>query len=169
MSRERTVAGVVAGVLLTGALGVAFAQGGSSEPRRLQADGVEQLAAKLNARERAIERRETTLDDRRRDLEAAEARLAERLTELEALRDRIDTQLEGLSEDDERRREALVTMVEKMKGKEAAPMVAQLQPPLAVDVLDRMNPAKAAKLLAAMPPQLSADLAARLAAPTEVE
>ena len=168
MSRRQTFAAATAGILLTGAVGVAFAQGGPALPRRLQADGVEQLAAKLNARERAIERREATLKDREADLASAETRLSERLDELEALCGRIDEQLQGLAEDDERRREALVTMVEKMKAKEAASMVGALDKDLAVDVIDRMTPSKAAKVLAAMPPQLAAALAADLAAPVEL-
>lgn len=168
-NRQKWAGALAACALMVGVVGVAFAEGGGAEPRRISGDGVEQLAAKLNARERAIDRRETSLQDREADLRAAEDRLEARLGELQELRASIDLQLEGLAEDDERRRAALVVMVEKMKGKDAAPMVGKLDQELAVDVLDRMNPAKAAKVLAAMPPGQSAALASRLAAPTEIQ
>lgn len=158
---------LVATTVLVGMAAFAQAEGGP-ETRRSRVDGVEQLAAKLTSRERAIERREGSLEDREADLAAAEARLMERMEALEALRGVIDEKLEGLDEDEEQRREGLKVMVEKMKAKEAAPMVAALDKDLAVDLLGRMNRTKAGKLLAQLPPPLAADLAEKLTAPVEI-
>lgn len=169
MSRpaRRWPAMLFAGVGLIGVAAFAQAEGGT-QTRRAQVDGVEQLAAKLTARERAIERREASLQDKEADLRAAEERLTGRLEELQTLRAAIDAQLVELDADDERRRAALVTMVEKMKPKEAAPMVASMDTDLAVDLIDRMNTTKAGKLLAQLPPPLAASLAERLTAPVEI-
>ena len=168
MRRAARWAGMgVLGLLLVGFGALAQAEGGT-QTRRSQVDGVEQLAAKLSSRERAIERREASLVDREGDLRAAEERLTARLDELNKLRADIDVQLEGLAEDDERRRAALVTMLEKMKPKEAAPLVAALDVELAVDVIDRMATSKAGKLLAQLPPPIAADLAERLTTPVEI-
>jgi len=163
----RTAAALLVGTAMMGLAAYAQAEGGP-QGRRARVDGVEELAARLNARERTIERRESTLKDREADLASAEERLMERMKALEDLRAAIDEQLQGLDEDEERRREGLVVMVEKMKAKEAAPMVAALDKELAVDLLDRMNRAKAGKLLAQLPPPVAAELAERLTAPVEV-
>ena len=158
---------LLATTVMVGVAAFAQAEGGP-ETRRSRIDGVEQLAAKLVARERAIERREASLKDRESDLAAAEDRLMQRMEALEELRAAIDEKLEGFEEDEERRREAFKVMVEKMKAKDAAPMVDELSPELAVDLLDRMNRTKAGKLLAELPPVVAADLASRLTAPVEI-
>ncbi len=163
----RTAAATLVGAAMMGLAAYAQAEGGPQD-RRSRVDGVEELAAKLNARERTVERREASLEDREADLAAAEERLMERMKALEDLRAAIDVQLQGLDEDEERRRKGLVVMVEKMKAKEAAPVVAALDKDLAVDVLDRMNRTKAGKLLAQLPAPVAAELAQRLTAPVEV-
>ncbi len=163
----RWLAVTLATTVMVGMAAFAQAEGGPPD-RRSRVDGVEQLAAKLMSRERTIERREASLKDREADLATAEDRLLERMSALEELRVAIDKQLEGLDEDEERRRDALKVMVEKMKAKEAAPMVGALEPELAVDLLDRMNRTKAGKLLAQLPAPVAANLAQRLTAPVEV-
>jgi len=150
------------------AIGVAFAQTTPVASRRAENDGVEQLAAKLIARERAVERGEKTLVEREGDLRAAEGRIDERLKELATLQSTLESKLAELDADDERRRADLVVMLEKMKPKEAAPVLAALEEPLAVDVIDRMNKAKAGKLLAAMPAPIAARLASKLTEPVEL-
>jgi flagellar motility protein MotE (MotC chaperone) len=168
---KRRVLAVVAMTLLLGAAGsmAAPTRSGTSDaatkPSRWdRADGLETLAAELHARQRAIERREVSVLAKAEDLAAAEARLKMRMTELEALRAEIDALLAGLDDAEEDRVVALVKMVEKMRAKDAAPIVSELDPELAVSVIDRMSSTKAGKMLAAMEPVTAAGLAARSAA-----
>lgn len=167
-------AGAVFAVLLVGAaLGtagaVAWAEvGDTASARRSPSSGLQDLAGRLNARERAIDRREAAFQAREGDLTAQEEKLSERLKELTALRADLDERLEELAAVEESRRVALVKMIEKMRPKEAAPFVGELKQALAVDVLDRMSPAKAGKVLAAMPPRPAARLAEKLTAPVKL-
>ena len=82
----------------------------------------------------------------------------------DALRAEIDALLAGLDDAEEDRVVALVKMVEKMRAKDAAPIVSELDPEVAVSVIDRMSSTKAGKMLAAMEPVTAAGLAARSAA-----
>ena len=158
--------------LLAGSGAVAFAEStgsAGSSARRATGSGLQDLAGRLNARERAIERRERTLQDREADIREAEARLAERLEELEAVRTELDEKLAALDEIEENRRTALTEMTEKMRPKEAAPFLTAMDDDLAVDLLDRMQPAKAGKVLAAMNPPKAARLVEQLTAPITLE
>lgn len=169
---RRYVAGAVLATVLAVGGAVAFAEGESSSGtagRRAAGSGLQDLAGRLNARERALERREKSLETRETDLKEAEKRLQERLTELQAIRAELDDRLAALDERDEQRRVSLTEMTEKMRPKDAAPFLATLDRDLAVDVLNRMQTAKAGKVLAAMPPETAADLAQRLTAPTLLE
>lgn len=170
MSRFVLIATLLGG--LAAGTAVAFAEGGEGSGdggRRATGSGLQDLAGRLNARERAIERREKTLASRERDLREAEGRLQERIETLETVRGELDERLAALDERDEQRRVSLTEMTEKMRPKQAAPFVATLPRDLAVDVLNRMQTSKAGKVLAAMPPAIAADLAERLTAPITLE
>ena len=54
-----------------------------------------------------------------------------------------------------------------MRDAQAAPLLSETSPELAVEVLRRMSPAKAGKALAKMDPSKAADLAELLAAPID--
>jgi len=135
---------------------------------RARSRGIQELAAAQRARERSLDTRERTLEEREEDLREAELRLEARLEELQALRGEIEGQLGELDEDEEARVRALVRMVESMRAKEAAPMVAALDHDLAVRVLGRMNRTKAGKVLAAMNPTTAARFAEGVAATAQV-
>ena len=158
--------------ILAGSGAVAFAESaspGGVMGRRTTGSGLQDLAGRLNARERAIERRERSLEDREEDLRAQEEALLERLTDLEAVRDQLDERLASLSEIEENRRVAMTEMVEKMRPKQAATFMAALDQPLAVDLLERMQTGKSGKALAAMNPDDAAKLVEALAAPITLE
>jgi flagellar motility protein MotE (MotC chaperone) len=130
--------------------------------------GLAELAARLQSRESALARREAALADKEADLRAAEERLQKRLDDLAAVREAIAQQLAEIGADEEQRRKDLVVMLQSVRPKQGAPILAALDVPLAVDVLDRMSPAKAGKLLAALPPRTAAELMETLTEPFEV-
>lgn len=168
--RARIFIALLAG-LLAGSVGaVAFAESTSgSSARRAPGSGLQELAGRLNARERALDRRERSLQDREQDLRDAEARLGERLEELGDVRSEIDDKLAELDALEEGRRVALTEMTEKMRPKEAGPFLGAMDEALAVDLLDRMQPSKAGKILAVMPPPKAARLVEQLTAPITLE
>ena len=185
MDRRRILAGVlfVTSALLvtlliagTAAHGQATEQGqgrGVIAPsRQMYPDarirGLHDVAAALNARERALERREHSVEARERDLLQAEERLRRRLEELDTLRGRVSELLKDLNEDQETKVIGLVKMVENMRPKDGAQIMTEVDADLAVEVLDRMNRSKAGKLLAEMQPAKAADLAEKMTEPPDV-
>ena len=132
-------------------------------------EGTRRLADDLARRQRQVEERETTLAARESDLADAETRLDTRLAELAAARASIEEQLATADEKRAERITALVKMVESNRASTIAPMIAQLEPGLAVEVLDRMNKTKAGKLLAALDAETAARLATRMTKPVAVK
>ncbi len=173
--QTRRYAGLLAALLLGAVIGsatLAFAEStgdGIINAKRTVDAGLQDLADRLNARERALQRREASLQDREADLREAEQRLEVRLVDMETLRDEIDGKLAELDELEEERRRRVTEMAEKMRSKQSGPFVSAMDEDLAVDLLDRMQPAKAAKVLAAMNPAKAARLAERLTAPIALE
>lgn len=131
--------------------------------------GFRRLARQIEARSRALDRRERTMGQRIEDLRLAEDALAERVAELTAAREALEVLLNTVDEAEQERLTGLVKMSEKMRDKQAAALFTELEPALAVKVLDRMNRAKAGKALAAMEPRRAARLAERLTRPIELK
>lgn len=175
MMRVTSKAGLFAALILGAVIGsgtLAFAESsgeGIINPKRSTGAGLQELAGRLSARERALARRAASLTDREADLREAEQRLEVRLLEMETLRDEIDGKLAELDAIEERRRGQVTEMTEKMRAKQSGPFLAALDEDLAVDLLDRMQPSKAAKILAAMPPPKAARLAEQLTSPIPLE
>ena len=130
--------------------------------------GTRELAGELARRDRALKERDQTLAARESELAEAEKRLDARLAELSALRSEVSKRLDEADEDRTKRLAGLVTMVEKNRAGDIAPMFAALDEALAVQVLERMNRAKAGKLIAVLEPGLAARLAAAMTAPIAV-
>lgn len=155
-------------VLLLSAAGPAAE--GQDDPQRcptrqLYGRGLEQLAEQLHARERALDRRARSMGDRQDDLREAETRLTARIDELNALLDTFEERLGEAETLDEERLSQLARMTGRMREKQAAAMLLEVEPALAARVLDRMNPTKAGRTLAAMPPRPASQLAERLSRP----
>lgn len=154
--------------LLTGcgeALGQTWGGPSQAATPSAQSPGLQQLADALETRERALERREATLQAREAELRQVEVELQGQVVELEALRAEIQVLLEQADGEREARVQALVKMTESMRSKDAAALLAEVDPDLAVEVLDRMNRTKAGKALAAMPAPTAAALAEDLTRP----
>lgn len=131
-------------------------------------DSLSALAQDMESRQAALERREASIAAKEEDLRAVEARLDERLAQLKAIREEIAEQLSRIDEVEDDRRDALVRMLQSMRPKQGAPILAELEDDLAVAVVDLMSPGKAGKLLAALPAAKAADLMQKLSQPIEV-
>lgn len=139
----------------------AMGQTRSADGPRARASA-EVLLGELDNRERALDRRETSMVAREEELRTLESELQGRLEELEAIRSELNVLLEQADTERETKVQALVKMVEVMRGSQAAAVLVELEPELAVEVLDRMKTSKAGKALAAMPPERAATLAERM-------
>jgi flagellar motility protein MotE (MotC chaperone) len=124
--------------------------------------GREQLAALLQRKEEALDRREQTLVAREADLRAAEEKMAERLAELNRLREEINALLTDLDTEREARVVGLIKKFEAMRPPQAAAILEQTEESITLEILERMNNSKAGKILAAMKPEKAARYASRL-------
>ena len=128
--------------------------------------------AALQARERALEKRELQIEDRMKALAIAERSVREKIDAMVAAEERLTATLslaETASEDDIAR---LTSVYEQMKPKQSAQLFSQMDAEFAAGFLSRMKPEAAAGILAGMDPQtaytISVVLAGRNArAPTE--
>jgi flagellar motility protein MotE (MotC chaperone) len=155
------------GGLASGQEAVADAEDAAATVRRTMDEGrgLQRIAQDLAARERALQRRERSVGQRERDLRDLEVLVNARIEALEAARVALEASLEKAEALDNDRVTALVKMTEKMKEKQAAAVITELDDTLAVQVLDGMSRTKAGKALAAMDPKKAAKLAARLTRP----
>lgn len=124
-----------------------------------------ELARELQTRERDLDRREAAISEREEDVAAVEAAITERLDSLSTLRGELQEMLDALEAGSDARVDELVVRVEAMRDSQAALVLAETEPELAVEVLRRMQPSKAGKALAKMPPGIAANLGEGIAAP----
>ncbi|MEQ1567722.1 MAG: hypothetical protein ABMA64_18925 [Myxococcota bacterium] len=167
MASKVVVGLFAAGALLVGVAGFAAADGEGRihrvyDPR---AEGLQELAARLQAQERSLERREKSIVGREEELRGIEKRLEERTTELDKLRTEIEALRQAVDAEHAARVAEVVKTVEAMKPAAAAGMVQKLDQALAIEVVSSMGNSKAGKLLAALPPALAATITEGIAGP----
>jgi flagellar motility protein MotE (MotC chaperone) len=98
-------------------------------------------------------------------IEAAEKRIAERTAALEALEAQINSLLGARDEAEKAQFQAVVSMYETMKPRDAAAILGALDMPVLLRVARAMSPRKMAPILAQMDPARARDLTASMAAP----
>lgn len=131
---------------------------------RLPYSGAElELLQKLASRREELEKRERELDVREGLLKAAEQQLEASSTELAALQQKIQGLIQQYDEQENKKLESLVTIYEKMKPKDAARIMNELDMTVLLDVMNRMKEAKAADILADMDPARAREVTTRLA------
>jgi len=134
----------------------------SSDPFALTDEEIE-LLQQLARRRAEIDRRAAELDQRRILLEAAEKRIDEKVAELESLKQTLE-ELLILQDDQERRQlDSLVKIYESMKPKDAARIFGELDMVVLLDVIERMKERKIAPILAQMNPQRAKAITIELA------
>lgn len=117
----------------------------------------------LRARRAALDAREQALAVRESVLAAAEQRLARRIEELAALQQRLEALDRASREREDAGWRGLVRIYEAMRPRDAARIFNELEMVTLVEVVDRMKERTAAPILASMDPEKAKALTAELA------
>jgi flagellar motility protein MotE (MotC chaperone) len=119
----------------------------------------------LSSRREQIERRSTELDQREALLKAAEQRIEAKVQELKQLQGAMEALIRRYDDEEEARKKSLVKIFETMKPVEAARIFEQMDMPVLLDIIERMKERNAAPVLAQMHParakQVTGELAKR--------
>lgn len=121
------------------------------DPRQLSNSEIKLLQA-LAQRRTTLDNREESLNQREALLRAAEQKLVDRQTELLAMRSEVKGLLDDLDAKEKRRIGNLVKIYENMKPKGAAQIFNELELPVLMSVVERMKVRKLAPVIAAMNP-----------------
>ncbi len=121
------------------------------DPRQLSNSEIKLLQA-LAQRRSTLDTREESLNQREALLRAAEQKLVDRQKELLAMRSEVKGLLDDLDAKEKRRIGNLVKIYESMKPKGAALIFNDLELPVLMSVVERMKVRKLAPIIAAMNP-----------------
>ena len=111
-----------------------------------------ELLQKLAERRASLDKRAAEQSQREVLLEAAEKRIDEKIAKLEALKKDIGALVDKQSAEDDARLKSLVKIYETMKPHDAARIFEQLDMPVLLGVVERMKERNAAPILAALDP-----------------
>ena len=119
----------------------------------------------LSSRREELERRGGELDQREALLKAAEQRIEAKVKELKQLQGTMEALIRKYDDEEETRKKSLVKIFETMKPAEAARIFEQMDLPILLDIIERMKERNAAPVLAQMHParakQVTAEIARR--------
>jgi len=135
------------------AAATAAAPGGAAaiDPQSMTPAEVE-LLQQLAERRAALDRRAAELRQREVVLQAAETRVDEKIAKLAALEKEIGGLVDKQSDEDAARVKSLVKIYETMKPHDAARIFEQLDMPVLLNVVEHMKERNAAPILAGMDP-----------------
>ena len=119
------------------------------------------LLRQLRERATALDAREAALDQRAAVAATAEAEIAEELARVEAIRTEVLNLVNRAEIASKENVGSLARMVDAMKAKEAAPMLAGMNEDVALEILQKLKPKQAAKILGAMEPKKAQTLGDR--------
>lgn len=129
-------------------------------------DETEQTAELLEAlrrREAELDAYAEMLEDRNKALDAAAQRLEARLRQLDASREQFSALVASVDKSADRDVQHLISVYEKMKPKQAAPLFDSMDPGFAAGFLARMRPTKASAIMANMQTDRAYAVSLRLA------
>jgi flagellar motility protein MotE (MotC chaperone) len=129
----------------------ALAEDLPSDPLLMTDEEIDLLRA-LADRRKALDERASEIDDREILLEAAQRRIEEKVDGLEALKKSIEALLQEQENESETQYDSLVKIYESMKPKDAARIFEELQLAVLIPVIERMKERKTAPILAKMDP-----------------
>lgn len=119
----------------------------------------------LASRREELDRRAAEMGRREAILKAAEQRIEAKVQELKTLQAGMEAVVRRYDEEEEARKKSLVKIFETMKPAEAARIFEQMDLPILLDLIERMKERNAAPVLAQMHPvrakQVTAELARR--------
>jgi len=121
------------------------------------------LLQALGERRQELDRRESQIAEREALLAAAERRLEEKVASLKELQTAIEASLQQRDGEDNAQIESLVKIYESMKPKDAARIFDQLDLAVLMPVVEQMKERKTAPILAKMAPTKAREVTAELA------
>jgi flagellar motility protein MotE (MotC chaperone) len=121
------------------------------------------LLQSLSQRREDLEQRAREIDEREVLLKAAEQRIDQKIGELEQLQQSIEGLLVQHDEQTEEQFQSLVKIYESMKPKDAARIFEELDMEVLLEVIERMKERKTAPILAQMNPQRAKTVTLELA------
>jgi flagellar motility protein MotE (MotC chaperone) len=121
------------------------------------------LLQSLSQRREELEQRAREIDEREVLLKAAEQRIDQKIGELEQLQQSIEGLLVQHDEQTEEQFQSLVKIYESMKPKDAARIFEELDMEVLLEVIERMKERKTAPILAQMNPQRAKTVTLELA------
>ncbi len=116
----------------------------------------------LRKRSLELDRREAALDERHASLGDLEVQMAEELAKLEAMRAVVLELMQQQKDQNAERIAALARVIDTMKAREAATMLAGMDEQVALEVLRKLKPKQAGKVLGAMPDRKAQRLGDRM-------
>lgn len=128
-----------------------------SEPE-LWTDGEILVLTQLDKRRSELDRREEALKDRERELEVQEEMLLEKTEALEALTKKAVSLQQSKNSVREDKLKQLAEVYGSMAPQDAAPLIAQLEAELALNLLGRMPKKRMAQVLSLMPAERALQL-----------
>ncbi len=133
-----------------------------SDPFALTDEEID-LLQMLAKRRAEIDQRAAGLKQRETLLEAAEKRIDEKIAKLQLLQKAIEGLLVRRDEQEEAQLTSLVKIYENMKPKDAARIFEELDMAVLLDVIERMKERKTAPIMAQMNPQRAKAITLKLA------
>ncbi len=118
----------------------------------------------LRKRSLELDRREAGLDERQASLGDLEVQMGEELAKLEAMRAVVLDLMQQQKDQNLERIGALARVIDTMKAREAATMLAGMDEQIALEVLRKLKPKQAGKVLGAMPDRKAQRLGDRMTA-----
>lgn len=132
---------------------VPAAGSGSTEDPMLMTQSEIDLLQRLSQRRNELESWSNDLSMREQLLKAAEMRIDSKVAELKKIQGEIKSSLKQHDAEQEEKLKSLVKIYETMKPKDAARIFEQLEMPILLDVIERMKERKAAPVIADMDPE----------------
>jgi len=120
------------------------------------------LYQQLAGRREQLDKRSRKLDDRETLVVVAESRINQKIKEMQTLKKQLESLLGQASGARQQQLDNLVKVYESMKPKEASKIFEELGMPILLQVIQKMKPKKTAAILAKMNPQRAKDITVAL-------
>ena len=127
------------------------------------------ILQQLSERRKNLDKREAQLALRENLLTQTEKRVDEKLQEVRSLQSELTTIITQYEDVEETKVQSLVKIYESMKPKDAARIFDQMELPILITVIDKMAEKKAAPILAGMTPEKAKELTVELAQQRQLE
>ena len=135
---------------------------GSAEMGQRAVQGEASVASHLSDKASALAAQEKSLTARSADLEAEKSRVLEDIERNDVIRMEIRDLVQQLDERHGDQVQSQVKVYEKMRGTQAAAVLAQTDIEVALPIIQGMRPDKSARVLGAMEPSRAARITERL-------